>query len=173
MIPTPAGYPADESLTPVQTAINQWLHKLAAVEQDYSAKWGVGRLPLLTTQATSEKWTRHVAKLTAAIIAEDLYTVEDLAQGTVRAWAAMDREATQEGYTPQPPDILQVRSDLTGTVYRIYTGPRPHPQPGVIDEPLECVARILDAAQLVNQKTSLEPQTKRPPDVVVDEKIPF
>jgi hypothetical protein len=147
----PVSYPQKETLSPIHTAINEWLHKLAEVERHYSATWGVARLPSIVSPETQAKWNRHTAKLASAIAADDLWAVEELAQGSVRGWAAMENEATSLGRDKLQPRVVEVVSDLTGTIYRIWSGAQPTPRDGVVDEPVECVARILDAAQLVNQ----------------------
>jgi hypothetical protein len=72
----------------------------AAREADRT--WGIDRLPELVSPATAAKYGSALAKLNAAIAANDPDDCAARAAVCIRGMAAMDAEARAAGHTPMP-----------------------------------------------------------------------
>lgn len=75
-------------------------------------KWGIGQLPSLVSTATAEKFGRVIARLNAAINADEPATVAVEAATAMRGLVAMDAEAAASGRTPFCVDVWEY--DLDG-----------------------------------------------------------
>lgn len=115
----PTGWPDYTELSPVEFEINRWLEHLDMASQNFDAVWGIGRLPMLVSAATRDKWSRQWQKLNAAIAALDIDQVADLVNGTIRAYAVLDAEAAAAGHPRLDPDAWEYRHVESGRVYRI------------------------------------------------------
>jgi hypothetical protein len=69
--------------------------------------WGVDRLPELVSPETAAKWGSALAKLNAAITAEDADEAVARVNVCLRGIAAMDREARERGHRPISPTYWQ------------------------------------------------------------------
>lgn len=87
-------------LKPEEYIINQWLHKLDQTALEYEAKWGVGRLPSLVSPSLNHKWNTQQDKLTEAIRDRDHKRVQQLVEGAIRGYAALEADALDAGYKP-------------------------------------------------------------------------
>jgi hypothetical protein len=73
----------------------------AAIEADKT--WGVDRLPELVSAETAAKWGSALAKLNAAITADDADQTIARVNVCLRGMAAMDAEARARGHKPLSP----------------------------------------------------------------------
>ena len=74
-------------------------------------KWGVDSLPELVSPETAQKNGSIMAKLNAAIAANDPDRCLAIAQGCMRGLTAMDNEATASGQPQARPDVLEYELD--------------------------------------------------------------
>lgn len=135
-----------------QWNIMRHVQRLDHVSADYEARWGCDQLPNMVSEDMRLKWDRQWAKLDDAIAAQNIALVEDLSQGCVRAWAALETQALAAGHKPIHPDAWEARHPESGQVYRIVRNlPQAYIQaPGTITYTLEEIVRILESNQLVN-----------------------
>lgn len=75
---------------------------------EMEAKWGVDRLRLLVGPELREKFDRQRYLMNQAIWHGDLEQVRREASRMVKAWQALDREATAGGKTPLAPQVWEV-----------------------------------------------------------------
>ena len=111
-------WPEENSLAPVDYQINRLVQKLDDVVRGYEAIWGVGRLPELVPVELNEKWQRQIYKLNTAIADRDVAAVEELIDGTIRGWAALEQAAIQAGHNPIDPDVWEIKLS-NGQILRI------------------------------------------------------
>jgi hypothetical protein len=79
-------------------------------------KWGIGRLRLLVSYISREKFDRQSAKFNAAIEADSVSEVRIHGEAMKRAWKSLDEEATQAGAKPLSPEVWEVRLPTKGDV---------------------------------------------------------
>ena len=79
---------------------------------DMERKWGIERLPELVSPATAQKFGSAMAKLNAALDAEDPDEVRVRAEVCIRGLRAMDAEATAAGMPEADPTVWEY--DLDG-----------------------------------------------------------
>jgi hypothetical protein len=147
-------------------------------------KWGVDRLVELVTPEMAEKYGSAMAKLNAAIDANDPEQVSLRAGVCMRGMEAMDQAATQSGAEPASRDVWLVQAD--GREFGLLRDARAwqsvqekHPGLRLLTEremvlAIEMYQRSL-AGQMVEQVKSSFPQAdviKIPNDNLEDE-IPF
>lgn len=79
--------------------------KIDQLATDLERKWGVGRLPLLVSRETAERFGYWRDQLADAQEAEfpDPARLAELRGIVVRGWQALDAEAERSGHTPMPP----------------------------------------------------------------------
>jgi hypothetical protein len=70
-------------------------------------KWGIGRLRLLVSDLLRAKFDAQKDKLDAAIDVNREQYVRAQAEGMKRAWAALDRAATEAGAGPLSPEVWE------------------------------------------------------------------
>lgn len=87
--------------------------------RDAERVWGIDRLPALVSPETAVKFGSAMAKLNAAIDANDAAEVATRAAVCTRGLAAMDAEARAAGHAPQMPQAWQV--DVGGRVCAILS----------------------------------------------------
>lgn len=80
--------------------IYESLRPVDKVASDMEAKWGVGRLTGLVSVETADKFGSASQKLNVAIDARDADEVAKRAAVMVRAWNALDAEASRLGHEP-------------------------------------------------------------------------
>lgn len=73
--------------------------------------WGIDRLPELVTPATAAKYGSAMAKLNAALAANDPAEVQLRAEVVMRGLHAMDAEAKQLGAQPASTEVWEVELD--------------------------------------------------------------
>jgi hypothetical protein len=146
------------------------------------AKWGVDRLHQLVSPATAEKFGSALAKLNAAIAANDPAETIARAGVCIRGFAAMDAEATAAGHQPITPESWEVVVD--GQTCAILKDEAAWPayavqRPGVRTYTLREVAHALAAyGQTVAAVKDAFPQARvtavrSPLAQSLDDEIPF
>lgn len=84
--------------------------------QRMEAKWGVGRLPLLVSAETRAKFYKQGERMyealeacySAKVITRDLLdAAASRTAGMERAWAALDKQATEAGEKPIDPEVWE------------------------------------------------------------------
>jgi hypothetical protein len=130
-------------------AIYHAVKPLDRVTWEMEMKWGVGRLPGLVSVETAAKYGTAKAKLDTAIDANDVAEVQKRTEVMMRAWRALDAEASKAGHTPVKPQAWSWRGD-DGQAYAIckenadaITYGKTAP-PGVRIYSLEEVGRIIE-----------------------------
>lgn len=93
-------WPASDNLTPDQYACNQWLDKLDTAFCEVESRWGVGRLEKLVSYDTAQKWKAQMEKLNKSISENDIFTLPDLVNGTVRGLSVLEADAMAQGNKP-------------------------------------------------------------------------
>jgi len=86
-----------------------------AVEMD--RKWGIDMLPELVSIDTAQKYGSAMAKLNAAIEANDPAETKTRAEVVMRGLQAMDAEATRLGAQPASTDVWE--TELNGVKYGV------------------------------------------------------
>lgn len=104
-------------LSMAQAAINQKLMELDLVAHRVEMKWGIGRLLELAPAELRGKWASQVAKLEAAVMAEDVLLVEELVLGSCRGWAMLERVAQSAGHVPYEPLTMEVK--IEDVIYQV------------------------------------------------------
>lgn len=95
-------------MTPTQNIINKLIWELDQAVRPYEAKWGVYKLESLARPPLSEKVQNQVDKLNKAIADENIDTLPELVAGTIRMYAALEKNAVENGHQPIPPDQWSV-----------------------------------------------------------------
>jgi hypothetical protein len=146
--------------------------------EEMERKWGIDRLPALVSPETARKYGSAMAKLNAAIAAEDPAETAARVAVCIRGMAAMDAEATSAGHRPTAPECWAV--EWQGAVYAVVRSTHDWPaakrdHPGALIVTLrELVAAHAARADLippianpapVRQLTALE--------IALDDEIPF
>ena len=83
------------------------LERLDQVAVDMESKWGVDRLPRLVSPDMAKKFYGQRDKLNEHI--ETGGNVTRHAEAMIRAWQALDAEATRIGAKPMDPKIIEAR----------------------------------------------------------------
>ena len=81
------------------------LKPLDAAVADIELRWGYGRLETLVSPETAAKFEAARAKLDVALHEEDVALVIQRAGVMIRGWAALEKEATERGHKPAPPEL--------------------------------------------------------------------
>ena len=97
-------------MTPTQNIINKLIWELDQAIRPYEAKWGVYKLESLARPPLSEKVQSQVEKLNRAICDQDVIALKELTAGTIRMYAALEKNAVENGCQPLPPDHWSVSS---------------------------------------------------------------
>lgn len=97
-------------------SIYQSLRPLDAIVNKLEQRWGVDRLVSLVTVETAAKFGSAKAKLDAAVQDGDVDLVQKKANVMMRAWMALDKEATSSNATPVKPNIWSAKGD-DGQIY--------------------------------------------------------
>jgi len=94
------GWPMSDNITPNEYYINQFLDKLDTKASEVESRWGVSRLERLVSFETAQKWKRQMDKLNKAISENDVFTMPDLVNGTIKGYEAMEVEVIAQGHKP-------------------------------------------------------------------------
>lgn len=89
-----------DNITPEQYYINQLLDKLDMKACEVESRWGVGRIDRLVSFDMAQKWTRQMDKLMVAISENDVFTLPEIINGTIRGYEAMEADAKSQGHMP-------------------------------------------------------------------------
>ena len=81
------------------------LKPLDALANDMESRWGRGKLQELVSPETSAKFEAVVQKLNVAILSHDVAEVIKKSTVLIRGWKAMEKEATEAGHNPMPPEL--------------------------------------------------------------------
>ena len=81
--------------------------ELDEIASRYEREWGVGRLPLLVSAATAQRF-QFAMDLLAADFPPAGQTWEAVRASIARGWAALAAEATARGHEPLPPAIHEI-----------------------------------------------------------------
>lgn len=101
----------EDSLT-----LKAYLDGVDHIAQAMETKWGRGRLPLLNDAETRAKFYRQGDRMRTAleacyaskVVTRDMLDAAASATGGMeRAWAALDRKATEAGHVPLDPDVWE------------------------------------------------------------------
>ena len=92
--------PATDPQAPSDYAIRAIIDGLDQVAIEMERKWGVGRLRLLVSDLLRAKFDAQKDKLDAAIATNREQYIRAQAEGMKRAWAALDKAASEAGHPP-------------------------------------------------------------------------
>ena len=92
--------PATDPQAPSDYAIRAIIDGLDQVAFEMERKWGVGRLRLLVSDLLRAKFDAQKDKLDAAIATNQEHYIRAQAEGMKRAWAALDKAASEAGHPP-------------------------------------------------------------------------
>eukprot|EP00919_Chromeraceae_sp_WS-2016_P047622 GHVR01112815.1.p3 GENE.GHVR01112815.1~~GHVR01112815.1.p3 ORF type:complete len:192 (+),score=37.32 GHVR01112815.1:698-1273(+) len=110
--------PSDDPIADGQ--IYESLRPVDKVAVEMEAKWGVGRLTSLVSVDTARKFGAASQKLNVAIDDRDPDEVAKRASVMVRAWNALDVEATNAGMVPVNDEVeVWVAMDDEGTSFSV------------------------------------------------------
>lgn len=101
-------------------ALYRCLGPVEEAAQAANAKWGQSRLPRLVSVETAEKFGRVYDELYRAYDNHDADGVRKWAASALRAWAALDAEATAAGAEPMHPEAwgLLLEDDAPAYIVR-------------------------------------------------------
>lgn len=108
-----------DPMAPPEYAIGAILDGLDEVAAGMERKWGVGRLRLLVSDLLRAKFDAQKDKLDAAIDAGRETYVRAQAEGMKRAWAILDKAASDAGHRPLSPEVWECVLPSTGEVVAI------------------------------------------------------
>ncbi len=105
--PLIAGDIANDPLAPSEYVIRAIIDGLDQVAVEMERKWGIDRLRLLVSDFLRAKFDAQKGKLDAAIATNREVYIRAQAEGMKRAWAALDKAATDAGAKPLSPDVWE------------------------------------------------------------------
>ena len=121
MRPVPAAIldPATDPLAPSEYAIRAIIDGLDQVAVEMERKWGVGRLRLLVSDLLRARFDAQKDKLDAAIATNQEQYIRAQAEGMKRAWAALDKAASEARRPRLSPDVWECVLPSSGEVVAI------------------------------------------------------
>ena len=99
--------PSTDSAGPSEYAIRAIIDGLGQVAVGMERKWGVGRLRLLVSDLLRAKFDAQKDKLDAAIATDQEPYIRAQAEGMKRAWAALDKAASEAGHLPLSAEVWE------------------------------------------------------------------
>ena len=141
----------DMELNERQLQIKKWVDKIDQVAISYEAKWGIGKLPELITDELKAKWRTQNERFNDAIGRQDLRDIQNLCEGTIRAWSALEQNAIANGHKPHDAEYWEIKGDFTYRIYKTHIDARQPSPKGTVSYSLQEVANILQDYQLVNK----------------------
>lgn len=114
--------PPPTELDPLAThdaAVQAMLDGVDHIAGEMERKWGVGRLRLIVGDLLRAKFDAQKDKLDAAIRSGKQSYIHPQAEGMKRAWAALDKAATELGEKPLSPLVWEMVLPDTGEVVAI------------------------------------------------------
>ena len=112
----PSFDPETDPLAPSDYAIRAVLDGLDALALEMERKWGIGRLRLLVGDLLRAKFDAQKDQLDAAIASGRELYIRVQGEAMKRAWAALDRAATEDGRQPLAPEVWECRLPECGEV---------------------------------------------------------
>jgi len=95
------------------------LDRLDAIASAMERRWGVGRLPKLVDAAVAVRFAAQRDRLDNAIRADRPELISVQAEAMIRAWNALDAEATKAGAPPLAPTVWEAVLPTSGEVVAI------------------------------------------------------
>ncbi len=114
--------PVNDPMAPSDYVVRAIIDGLDQVAREMERKWGVDRLRLLVSDPLRARFDAQTDKLDAAIEANQERYVRIQAEGMRRAWAALDKAATEAGQKPLSPLVWECALPTTGEVVSIVRG---------------------------------------------------
>jgi hypothetical protein len=111
--------PATDPQAPSEYAIRAIIDGLDQIALEMERKWGVGRLRLLVSDLLRTRFNAQKDKLDAAIATNREHYIRAQAEGMKRAWAALDRAASEARHPPFSPDVWECVLPSSGEVVAI------------------------------------------------------
>src|SRR5512134_4004999 len=111
--------PATDPMAPSEYAIRAILDGLDALAADMERTWGVGRLRLLVNDLLRAKFDAQKDKVDAAIATKQEHYIRAQAEGMKRAWAALDKAASEGRCLPLSADVWECVLPSSGEVVAI------------------------------------------------------
>ena len=108
--------PANSPMAPSDYVIRAIIDGLDQVALEMERKWGVGRLRLLVSDLLRAKFDAQKDKLDAAIETNRESYIRAQAEGMKRAWAALDRAASEAGEQTLSPNVWECVLPSSGEV---------------------------------------------------------
>jgi hypothetical protein len=99
--------PATDPQAPSDYAIRAIIDGLDQVAVEMERKWGVGRLRLLVSDLLRARFDAQKDKLDVAIATNQEQYIRAQAEGMKRAWASLDRAATEAGHRPLSAEVWE------------------------------------------------------------------
>lgn len=117
---------------PEEVACDFALGPFDTAARNMERRWGINRLEGLVSPETAARYGSAIAKLNAAIDANDPADTAARAAVCIRGMAAMDAEATAAGHQPIPPQVQEIEVDgklcavlWDGNQWPVYAALRP------------------------------------------------
>jgi hypothetical protein len=111
--------PATDPMAPSEYAIRAIIDGLDQVAVEMERKWGVGRVRLLVSDLLRAKFDAQKDKLDAAIATNQEQYIRAQAEGMKRAWAALDKAASDAGHPPLSPKVWECLLPSSGEVVAV------------------------------------------------------
>lgn len=117
-------WPMSDNATPNEYYINQLLDRLDTVACEVESRWGVMRLELLVSHEMNLKWGRQCTRLREALLKKDAGEVAELVEGSIKGYAAMEREAVALGNKPHDAPLAWTVGLPSGSTLAIVRHPK-------------------------------------------------
>lgn len=112
---------SEMNATPDEIMVNRIIDRLDQEAIAYEARWGVNRLEGLAEGELAEKWLRQCQKVNEAIEDKNPTLLDDLMNGCIRGWKALEDFALSKGHQPNDPRYVEYQHK-DGVIYKIcYT----------------------------------------------------
>ena len=108
--------PATDPQAPSDYAIRAIIDGLDQVAIEMERKWGIGRLRLLVSDLLRAKFDAQKDKLDAAIATNQEQYIRAQAEGMKRAWAALDKAASEARHLPLSAEVWECVLPSSGEV---------------------------------------------------------
>ncbi len=111
--------PANDPGAPPEYVIQAMVDGLDQTAQAMERKWGIDRLRLLVGDLLRAKFDAQKDKLDAALTSRSEAYVRIHAEGMKRAWAVLDKAASEAGHKPLSPEVWECALPSSGEVVAI------------------------------------------------------
>jgi len=169
-------WPATDNLTPDQYACNQWIDKLDTAFCEVESRWGIGRLERLVSYDMAQKWKAQMEKLNKAISENDIFTLPDLVNGTIRGFVALEADAVVQGHKPHDAPLAWTVGLPSGKTLAIVRHPKDaslvndlkRDHGDVVVWTLDEIANIIENEYTLVNMPSVKNKTVKPEDKAFD-----